>query len=175
MPTSDFRTIPAVLYRALEVKPKKILDVGIGCGKYGVLLREYLDGQHGRLAKHQWKVVIDGVEVFDAYQNPNWENYDYLYPADATKMKFPGKYDVVLLCDVLEHMSRAKAFALLRKCLENSKRVIVTTPYGFLEQGPVNKNVYEKHVSGFTPKDFKRFGAKDAAVFGNVFMVVLDA
>ena len=44
MPASHYRKIDAIMCRVEEVKDvKSILDVGIGFGKYGVILRERFD------------------------------------------------------------------------------------------------------------------------------------
>jgi ribosomal protein RSM22 (predicted rRNA methylase) len=42
MPSSNLVLAPSILAMAAEVKPRRILDVGPGNGKYGLLVREYL-------------------------------------------------------------------------------------------------------------------------------------
>ena len=76
MPFSDFYHIPVVLHFALAAQPKSILDVGVGMGAYGLLLRQHLDICNQRLSREQWQLRIDGVEVFEGYRNPVW---DYAY------------------------------------------------------------------------------------------------
>ena len=43
MPTSHSGQINTIVDLIISINPKKILDVGIGHGKYGFLTREYLD------------------------------------------------------------------------------------------------------------------------------------
>ena len=52
------------------LQPRSILDVGCGFGKYGMLLREYLDVWHERYDKERWQVRIVGIEAFEQYRNP---------------------------------------------------------------------------------------------------------
>ncbi len=174
MPTSDSVLISSVLFKVFEKKPKSILDVGVGFGKYGMLCREYGDIGFERYSPTEWKVKIDGIEIFEGYENINWANYNHVYLEDVRKFKFTEKYDVVLLCDVLEHMTKKEAWKLLKKCVKSSKRVIVTTPNGKFSQGTVFGNKHERHLCGFVPSEFKQYSGK-AAVFEKVFMVVIDA
>ncbi len=43
MPSSRPNTIPTVIHLVRQLKPKSILDVGVGFGKWGHLFREYTD------------------------------------------------------------------------------------------------------------------------------------
>jgi hypothetical protein len=43
MPTSHKYQIKEIMELMVLINPKKILDLGIGFGKYGYLAREYLD------------------------------------------------------------------------------------------------------------------------------------
>lgn len=76
MPTSWYQAIPLILDKMLQEHPQSILDVGIGFGKYGVLLREALDVSREKYRKKDWTVQIDGVEAFKSYRNPI---HDYIY------------------------------------------------------------------------------------------------
>lgn len=172
MPTSDLSTISAVLYKVVEVNPKTILDAGVGWGKYGVLLREYLDFNKGFINRKSWKTRIDGIEVFEKYRTANWERYNRVSISDVRKLKF-GNYDVILLCDILEHMNKKEAFKLLDRCIRNAKRVIVTTPLGLMKQEAVFGNKHEKHVCGFVPQDFKKY-VSEVVIFKYVFMVSIN-
>jgi len=79
MPTSWFQVIPAMLSRGLVNRPRSVLDIGAGFGKYGALLRETLNiatGYH----KDQRKMRIEGAEAFPDYLNPiHSYAYNHLY------------------------------------------------------------------------------------------------
>jgi hypothetical protein len=70
MPTSEIDNVPAVVKEAVRMRPLSVLDLGVGFGKYGVLLREKLDIEPGRVRPEHWSVRIDGVEAFERYCNP---------------------------------------------------------------------------------------------------------
>ncbi len=53
MPLSFAQAIPVIIEQVAHLKPSSILDVGIGFGKYGVLLREVLEFPYERYAQSQ--------------------------------------------------------------------------------------------------------------------------
>ena len=69
------------------------------------------------------------------------------------------KYDVVVLSEVIEHLTREDGEKLLDKVDSLALRLIyVETPNGFLEQPPLDGNPYQEHLSGWTSDDFRRRG-----------------
>ena len=86
--------------------PRSVLDVGAGMGKWGFLCRELLDWNVGRLDRADWQVRIDGIEVF-TYESPlhDWV-YDSVRRADVLDVVDDcAGYDLVILGDVLEHLT----------------------------------------------------------------------
>lgn len=155
MGSSSHRTITPIVGEIMRINPETVLDVGIGFGKYGLLLREYLEVQQGRFHKKDWQKKIDGIEYFGPFIK---DIHSYLYDRIIIDnvIKYPiGDYDLILLCDVLEHMFRADAMKTLDKCLEHSKWVILSTPNGFMSQKELFGNDREEHKSGFAPGEFK--------------------
>jgi hypothetical protein len=71
----------------------------------------------------------------------------------------PAEFDCVVALDVLEHLLEDDGEELL-KAMERiaSKRVVVLTPNGFLEQPPAPGNPHQEHLSGWHPKDFEQRG-----------------
>src|SRR5882672_10882574 len=81
MPSSRPNTIPTVLHLVRQLRPRSILDVGIGFGKWGHLFREYTDileaeRDPSRYQRANWQVVIDGIEGHSAYVT---EMHRFLY------------------------------------------------------------------------------------------------
>ena len=81
MPTSDPTGILPVIHDVMELRPTRILDVGMGMGKWGLLFREYLEGWgHHRYSKVQWELTIDGIEIYQPYIQPwHYDIYDGIY------------------------------------------------------------------------------------------------
>ncbi len=156
MPLSNPEHIPAVLHYVRACQPSRILDVGIGTGSYGLLLRQSLDIGYGRVEKTSWQVQIDGAEIFPGYRNPVWDYaYDRVHMGDIRQL-LPqlGNYDLVLCNDVLEHFPRDETRQLIRSLLEKATILIATTPNRDYPQGSWGGNEAETHHCLLDATDF---------------------
>lgn len=173
MPTSDANTIPAILNEVCRLNPRSVLDLGAGCGKYGALCREYLDGAHGRFHRGQWWKRIDAVEGCEKYLSDlHYSVYDNVYIEDFTshKDKWTG-YDLVLMVDSIEHLDRDAGERMLDGLLTNNEHVIVSCPMGvyFQQQDAVWGNEFERHRTNWEPADFTKRGG--VCIFSGVCTV----
>lgn len=163
MPTSVNGAINPIIDRIMEWKPRKILDVGIGWGKYGLLCREYLQ-PYGCLER------IDGVEIWEPYIGPIQKAiYDNIYNEDIVTHEFKTDYDLVLLIDVIEHITKKQGIELLDRI---NAKVIVSTPVGFMESGEHYGNKYEAHKSGWNMTDFYKYGIKSEQTLSNPWQCI---
>ena len=120
MPSSDPTSIPKVLAVVDRIKPRSILDLGVGNGRYGFLFREALDWNYGRLAKGDWWVKIEGVEIDASYLNPIHDYvYDTVMVGDFNALSLERRYTLAFFGDVLEHWPDG----LWRQALEKARWV----------------------------------------------------
>lgn len=177
MPTGNPLQITPIIKWLLENRGaynlRSALDVGIGFCKYGLLFREYLAiyGGHdhtGRTNVHGERVIVDGVEPFAPYRvAPQAAVYDKIaegpfpeFPLLRLRFQKPGKwYDIVLISDVLEHMTREVGTKAIARAKELGRFVILGVPYlaGYGMQGAEFGNQWETHVSEWTREDFPEF------------------
>ncbi len=159
MGTSNWQNIPFCINAIRRIQPKKILDVGIGFGRWGILSREFLELWQGRTHIKEWEIQIDGVEIFktniEGYHNYFYSNifnediFDYLF-------RTQDDYDLIILGDVLEHFEREKANELIDLCLIRTNYIILNLPLGDnWQQGELYNNPYERHLSFWSKKDIK--------------------
>lgn len=162
MPTSFPQNISRIVTLIMEIKPRSILDVGAGFGKYGFLCREYLEASQGRFDKKDWQIRIDGIEAFGPYLHGLHDYiYDKFYRQDAfqTFSTLPDQsYDLALAIDILEHFEKPKGYDFLKECRRLAKIVLLCVPAGF-SQGAVFANELERHRAEWSKKDFKKLGA----------------
>jgi 2-polyprenyl-3-methyl-5-hydroxy-6-metoxy-1,4-benzoquinol methylase len=153
MPSSRYEIIPFVLKKTIEFKPKSILDIGVGFGKYGVLFREYLDVWNVEEDYKHNDIRIDGVEIFKEYENPVWKVYNKVHIGDIRKLskKLP-EYDLVFMGDVIEHFTKMEGITILNEL--RYKHIIIVTPIEVSAQKAVYNNPYETHKSQWTYTDF---------------------
>lgn len=162
MPVSIQVQITHCLNKIIELQPKSVLDVGCGFGKWGYLCREYLDVFPGRPFKHQWTTRIDAIEFFEPYI---MEHQRFLYSnimiGDVRDLcKTIDNYDLIIAGDVIEHMFKDEAEAVVETLYAKSNKLLmVNIPIG---EGWIHPEEYgnpaELHRSEWYLEDFSPFG-----------------
>lgn len=160
MPSSYHGFINEVIDVYLPTYPQKVLDIGVGFGKWGFLFREYGDIFRGNLKPENWKIEINGIEAFPNYKTPN---YDYVYNNvifDDILNVYQDQigYDFVFAGDVIEHLEKEDALKVINFLKNNNKIVVISIPLTDVwAQGEVFGNKYEEHKSVWFKEDFPDF------------------
>ncbi len=164
MPTSVPYAIPIIASVTRQVRPKSVLDVGAGFGKYGFLFREYTDIWDMESVpdydRNRWKTRIDCIEGTDAYVTPLHRYlYDEIHIGNIPDIVSQlGSYDVIVMGDVLEHFEKAAGQALLDELYARCNHsLILTFPQNCGINLDVLDNPLEAHRSSWNKKDFRRF------------------
>jgi SAM-dependent methyltransferase len=163
MPTSPWSNLPKIIGIIMDLRPypSRVLDVGIGYGKYGLLCREYIS--YWNSSKEPREVIVDGVEAFEEYIGELQRNiYDNIFIGDALEvlpLMPDNSYDLILLIDVLEHFEREAGIRVIAECRRVGKAVLVSTPRKFFLQEDSWGNPYERHKSLWSKKDLLALGA----------------
>jgi hypothetical protein len=116
--------------------PLSVLDIGPGVGTYAKLLK-------GPAVHH-----LTGLEVWAPYVETYrlQEYYDEIVIGDARTTPLPPA-DVVILGDVVEHMTRAEGVELWERCALAARRAVyLSIPIVHYPQGEIESNPYEVHV-----------------------------
>lgn len=134
---SDPENKPWALEKIKEIDPKTVLDCGAGAGTYLDLIKANLG----------YQTIVVGVEAWYPYiiKYDLEDRYDILYPIDIRDMA-SFQYDLVILGDILEHMSEDDAVLLWNRISEEAKYALISIPIIHYEQGALNDNPYEVHV-----------------------------
>ncbi len=165
MPSSRPNTIPTIIHLIRQFRPRSILDVGVGFGKWGHLFREYTDineaeNDPSRYDRKNWKVRIDGIEGYAAYLTAMHRYlYNEVHVGDACQLiKGLARYDVVFMGDVIEHLDKKAGQRLLREAVKKARKaVIVSTPKQDTGQIALCGNELERHRSLWSARDFETF------------------
>ena len=161
MPSSHWNQIETIIEIARKINPKTILDIGCGFGKFGFLLREYLEVWNDRYLREEWELTIDAIEPTKEYIfNLQRMIYNDIY--QMTLSEFYSKennkqYDLILLIDVIEHFTKNDGIAILKQTLEHCDYLLIATPKKYYPQDN-HDNHFEHHKSFWTRKDFKQIG-----------------
>ncbi len=105
-----------------------------------------------------------GVEAFEPYLQKAKEkgiHTEYLNKK-IEDLDFPeNNFDAVLMIEVLEHLSEEEGVKVLEKINKwAKKKIIVSSPNGFIKQKEVDGNPLQKHLSGWDYKKMKKMGFK---------------
>ncbi len=135
----------------IEPSPARILDVGCGYGKHGVLLREYLDPTP----------EIHGVEAWEPYVEAHRLRgiYDHLFVGDVLTFTETDldPYDLVVMGDVIEHLDKVAAIEFIGRV---RGWLVIATPLVHFHTDP-HLPPTERHVSHWTADDFAATGRLD--------------
>jgi hypothetical protein len=128
---------PWAQQKIIEISPATVLDVGAGQGTYLNLIRDGLGHN----------VVVDAVEVWQPYidQFDLINRYNKVYAIDVRNIT-NFKYDLVILGDILEHMSELDAVKLWKVISSQAKYALISIPIIHYHQDAINGNPYEIHV-----------------------------
>jgi SAM-dependent methyltransferase len=155
MPIGSHSIISHVARALEDVRPRRVLDLGIGFGFYGAVVRQWLD-----LGVRPWKTYLAGVEAWGGYSNPLWDVYDLVTVKSIQDylQSCHEEFDFVIMNDVLEHLVPEEGRQILGQIdsvLSPGGRLIVGTPARFFEQGAVNGNEFERHRSFWTAEQLR--------------------
>lgn len=118
----------------LRLKPETVVDVGPGAGMYANWFRV--------MHRAHWT----GIEVWEPYASEFDLNskYDELIVGDVREVELP-EADLYIAGDVLEHMTKDEAVALIEKLKTKCKHLFVSIPIIEYHQGAIHGNPYEEH------------------------------
>lgn len=128
--------------KANTTPESSILDVGASDGKWRTLLPEYPN--------------MDAVEIFEPYVEWNRlrEIYREVFIGDIRTFEY-DYYDMVIIGDVLEHMTVEEAQKVLAYTRGHCGLCLVALPFLY-PQDEVNGNVHEIHVQADLTPDVIR-------------------
>lgn len=156
--SSIFRTLDYELERELT-DCDSVLDLGCGPASPVSRFRSRLPNMR-----------TVGVEAFEPYVHRAREiaTHDEIIESTIQDLTFADKsYDAVILIDVLEHIDEAAALDVLKLAEQWArKKVILSSPNGFIAQKALDGNPLQAHLSGWTVNDLLPLGYRSRGMAG---------
>lgn len=111
-----------------------------------------------------------GIEAFEPYYElaKQRKTHTELLCKRIEDLQFePGSFDAVVMIEVIEHLAESDAknvLALAERWAR--KKVIVTSPNGFVAQKAVDDNPLQVHLSGWELSKMRRMGFRSHGLLG---------
>lgn len=128
------------------IKPKRILDIGSGRGKYGQLIRSKNDFNHVHLTSVEYEKERKQQLLEIGYNEVRSISAMELLDSPAEN------YEVVIMGDVIEHFKKSEGMDLLNFLNYRSEYIIIVTPEAMPMSSPT---FYEGHNSLWRPHDMQ--------------------
>lgn len=160
-----FQHIPFCIDAVVELAPTRVLDVGVGLGRWGMLIREFCEGPNPKVDREHWKVHLEGIQPFEeSSQKDHLFFYDHVHAANGNGIaeRIQDRWDLVIIADMLERWPKEVGSVILERALETADYVLVDSPIAtgmgrngnghwsvgdFLAKRPVRLTVYN-HPAG---------------------------
>ena len=163
MPSSTPSGISRIVEEIQKTQPKSVLDIGIGFGKWGFLVREYLESWNDRVYPDQWQVRLDGVEAWSRYvEGLPWleEIYSEIFVSPVERIiEDLEDYDLIIAGDVIEHIEKTTALFVIDQLFQKArKKFILSIPVGpgWMGNTIIDDNPYERHLSEWSTAEVTR-------------------
>ena len=154
-----FHTIVYNLKRDLK-DCKTVLD--LGCGKDSPI--QYCQSIEYSVGVEAFNPSLEASRlrnIHSKYINGNILNVDFE----------EDSFDAVIMIEIIEHLDKNDALNLIKKANKwAKKKIIITTPNGFLPQFEYDSNPLQNHICGFYVKELKKLGF---AVYGSAGLKIL--
>jgi SAM-dependent methyltransferase len=158
VPTGPLSSVDTIIGTLWELQPRRVLDVGMGTGKWGFLLRDRFDLAENR-PRSDWVLTIDGVEGYAPYLGDHQRAvYDTVHigEAQAFLAGLPNdSYDVALALDILEHFPPADGVTFIAETLRVATYTVISTPKRWRPQR-WEENPLEDHQSWWPRKAIRQ-------------------
>ncbi len=129
---------------------KSVLD--IGCGKDSPI--QYCKSIEYSVGVEAFKPSLETSKlrnIHSEYINENVLNVDFK----------EDSFDAVIMVEIIEHLDKNDALNLIEKASKwAKKKIIITTPNGFLPQLEYDSNPLQNHICGFYVKELKDLSFK---------------
>jgi SAM-dependent methyltransferase len=103
-----------------------------------------------------------GLEPFQEYINKASSakiHSDYVNSKIEDAQFQDKSFDAVILIDVIEHMNKESVLDLIEKAKRwAKKKIVVTTPNGYISQPELDGNPLQKHLSGWGFNELRELG-----------------
>ena len=114
-----------------------------------------------RYSPSHWETIVHGIEAFPDYISYYHDIiYDDVFKVNVlTVLPTLDMYDLIICCDVLEHLTLEDGNRLLDLMKQHGKHSLVSVPIKVSPQNDDFNNPYEKHRTQWAKWYLEQYGA----------------
>lgn len=119
-------------------------------------------GEDSPLGKVKKTFQSEGIDIFKpsiekSKKRKIHDTYKLGNIKQLAKYYKPKSFDAVIALDVVEHLEKKDALAMMKQMEKIArKRVVILTPNGFYHQDHLHGNPHQEHLSAWSAKDFQK-------------------
>jgi hypothetical protein len=163
-PTRDWQALPFCIEAMVDISPKRVLDLHMGLGQWGMLVREFCEERKGGTHRQQWKIHLEGIQPFgQKVEDYHRFLYDRVLATNGEDLteQMNDSWDLAIVGDALEQRPKETSATFLKRTLEVADYVLVHNPIA-----PESEVVPDSSPSGWRLSDFLATDPVRLAVFG---------
>lgn len=152
----------------------RILDVGCGWGKWGFLLRGWLDVDKNGPDRREWIHKIDACEIFEPCITPMHRYiYDQIILEDFRNLFQDAGliYDIIIMGNCLEFVPKQDGIETIIRFLKYAKNLIISARVDKNEQEEYYGNAAMRRYSFWMVQDFQNIGKCDVQQHNNLYTI----
>lgn len=170
MGTARWQNIPYCIQTLRAIDPKRVLDMTVGLGYWGMIIREFCDGGASQNQPEDWQIYLVGADIFSKDTNAQSKFlYNQIYSGGISTIcsQFDPDWNVILFNDILENLDKTEALDLLSWALNTGDYVLVNVPLGEDEQ----ESTGEAHSSSANKSEWRLRDFEKLALCAHAFFV----
>ena len=168
MGVSERRNVPYCIEVLGEIAPRRVLDVSMRFGRWGMILRDICEVPSAPALSDISRLYMEAIEGFERHISGQHSSfYDQIHVGDVTELlrELPGPWDVTILDDVLQHIAKDVAIDLLRVGVERSAYVLVNVPLGRSADRSDSDGAPRDDLSSWDVAEFTQFPVVRRSLF----------
>jgi len=166
---NNWQSIPFFVDILLAINPAQALDMRIGYGHWGMLVREFCDARYNRFAAENRNVQLEGRTSSSEKISPEYCHlYDKIHQASYQEIvaTLTQEWNVIFFSNVLDQIEKTEALDLLSWALKQSDYVLVHVPLGQMPQhNDSGTQTLEKQLSFWDIGDFYHLFLRQHVLF----------
>lgn len=144
-PAPTGAALPFCIEAVTELAPLRVLDVGVGLGRWGMLVRDFCEESSVKSDRSKWKLHVEGIQLSgEAIAGHHEFLYDRIQPANGNLcQQIHGNWNLAILDGVLGNWPKQESSEILSLAMDAADYVMVHNSF-VSESDPTPSNDHSR-------------------------------